>query len=680
MKYLRRIIASSMALSIVLCAATGISSYPADNLSVAHAEDTIELSNGMTFSARYKNGKFLDTELTLISYTGNESDLVIPESVGGLTVTAIDHFVFKDNMYISSVTLPDTINCFGSGVFQNSTLMSVNIPKSLRIIPDYTFSGCIWLDNVTFHDNIAIIGRKAFQATGIVLPDELLPITQFDNVSSSDQSLNKTEGKWNLLINTDDTGDVYAEIFSYYGDETDLVIPEDHLGIPIIGISRDKYFYDENITSIVFPSTFTKPANFSDHKGLKRITFLGDCISIGQFSNTGIEELFLPVIANMEKSAFANCTDLRKVTFTNTSEPLIISDSAFYKCTSLEEIVIPESSESISIGSNAFFKCGLKNLELYGNADISSYSFRECNSLKTLVSNGTLELEHGAFLNCDSLENITLNTKQKINGLAFNGCVNLMNIGSAPAFDSITNDFREDIKDFVFNNFNNANDVGFINLYVKSQVEKIVEEYTDDSMSDMQKIKVLHDWVCDNTVYNFEDISDRANHNDAALFMNDKAVCEGYARAMNLLLNAAGIESYYVNSDDHAWNIVKLGGHYFHIDSTWDDGDEISYSWFLKSDSELKAAGGSHENWSLFMPSSLHSFQKDVLPECKYSMGDLNMDGKTDCADLVLLSDYILGESDVDPNDIVLADLNFDGVADSFDVTCMRQLLNCDLQ
>jgi len=74
-------------------------------------------------------------------------------------------------------------------------------------------------------------------------------------------------------------------------------------------------------------------------------------------------------------------------------------------------------------------------------------------------------------------------------------------------------------------------------------------------------------------------------------------VCEGYAKTMEILLEKAGIETYYVtgkaNGGGHAWNIVKLDGDYFHIDTTWDDPvpnreGEISYKYFLVPSSFIK--------------------------------------------------------------------------------------------
>lgn len=61
-----------------------------------------------------------------------------------------------------------------------------------------------------------------------------------------------------------------------------------------------------------------------------------------------------------------------------------------------------------------------------------------------------------------------------------------------------------------------------------------------------------------------------------ALVMNE-AYCDGYAYAMKLMLSRAGIEAYTVygnaNDADHAWNLVKIGGEYYHLDVLWDDAN-----------------------------------------------------------------------------------------------------------
>jgi len=68
------------------------------------------------------------------------------------------------------------------------------------------------------------------------------------------------------------------------------------------------------------------------------------------------------------------------------------------------------------------------------------------------------------------------------------------------------------------------------------------------------------------------------------VFLNGKAVCEGYARAMQYLLHKCGIECAEVagntfeedgtKGEPHAWNILKIDGEYYYMDVTWDDSSD----------------------------------------------------------------------------------------------------------
>lgn len=60
-----------------------------------------------------------------------------------------------------------------------------------------------------------------------------------------------------------------------------------------------------------------------------------------------------------------------------------------------------------------------------------------------------------------------------------------------------------------------------------------------------------------------------------------RAVCEGYSRAMQLLLHKAGIECTLVSGAGkktgvaHMWNLVTIDGRNYHVDATWDDSDDV---------------------------------------------------------------------------------------------------------
>lgn len=72
-----------------------------------------------------------------------------------------------------------------------------------------------------------------------------------------------------------------------------------------------------------------------------------------------------------------------------------------------------------------------------------------------------------------------------------------------------------------------------------------------------------------------------------------RAVCEGYARAMQLLLHRAGMDCTLVTGTDenrvsHMWNLVTVEGKNYHLDPTWDDsGDRLSHAYFNLTTEEI---------------------------------------------------------------------------------------------
>ena len=127
-----------------------------------------------------------------------------------------------------------------------------------------------------------------------------------------------------------------------------------------------------------------------------------------------------------------------------------------------------------------------------------------------------------------------------------------------------------------------------------------------------EKALRLHDYLvricdCDVTVKNDTVYSTRARTAYSAL-VRRKAVCEGYAMAYRLLLNAAGIVSDVSidRGDKHIWNYVMIHGRWYHVDVTWDDPvcispvqrpRRISHRHFLMSDRKARMTG--HKGWDV---------------------------------------------------------------------------------
>ncbi len=83
------------------------------------------------------------------------------------------------------------------------------------------------------------------------------------------------------------------------------------------------------------------------------------------------------------------------------------------------------------------------------------------------------------------------------------------------------------------------------------------------------------------------------------VFVNRKAVCAGYAKATQYLMNRYGLQCTYILSDTHAWNLIKLEGEYYHLDTTWGDSSntqieknyssEVGYDCYCITTKEVEA-------------------------------------------------------------------------------------------
>ena len=93
--------------------------------------------------------------------------------------------------------------------------------------------------------------------------------------------------------------------------------------------------------------------------------------------------------------------------------------------------------------------------------------------------------------------------------------------------------------------------------------------------TDYQIARWSHDWLINNTNY---DYGEPTHYGADRALMGQNIVCQGYAVAFCTLMKAAGIPCEYVrNSEgDHGWDVVKLGGKWYQVDCTWDDGSSGS--------------------------------------------------------------------------------------------------------
>ena len=103
----------------------------------------------------------------------------------------------------------------------------------------------------------------------------------------------------------------------------------------------------------------------------------------------------------------------------------------------------------------------------------------------------------------------------------------------------------------------------------------------NDSMSEREIVTVIHDEICNRTVYGPIGPSINA---DFEPFKTGTAhtICMGYSHTFAVLCKLAGIEvqRVYSNAMGHEWNRVKVDGIWYDVDVTWDDCG-WGYTYFL---------------------------------------------------------------------------------------------------
>ena len=106
--------------------------------------------------------------------------------------------------------------------------------------------------------------------------------------------------------------------------------------------------------------------------------------------------------------------------------------------------------------------------------------------------------------------------------------------------------------------------------------------------SKYNKIKAIHDYICDHVDYDYT----YSKYSAYEALCTGSSVCQGYAVLFYRMCKEAGLSVRVItgtgNGGRHAWNIVKIGSYYYNVDCTWDGQDTTTYdTWLLKCEADF---------------------------------------------------------------------------------------------
>lgn len=136
---------------------------------------------------------------------------------------------------------------------------------------------------------------------------------------------------------------------------------------------------------------------------------------------------------------------------------------------------------------------------------------------------------------------------------------------------------------------------------MEARVEKLVRPAM--KLSEWEKEKYVHDFICEQVRY--DKLKKSYSHEIIGPLGQGVGVCEGIAKAVKVLLDALHVWCVIAlcgNNPDkgikyrHTWNIVRLNGVYYHLDTTFDNtltrgradqDNELRYDYFNLPDKQI---------------------------------------------------------------------------------------------
>lgn len=382
-------------------------------LSIVLSVLAIMLVLSFTSLAKEKEGVFTYTvksgKATITSIKDdNIVDLVIPETLGGYQVTAVEANAIGTTFSINSISFPSGVTSIPVDLFRYCYyLMSITVdPANQKYSSE---------DGVLFNKNKTTVVYYPANKEDIkyVIPSSVTSIG--DSAFASSDNLRG-------IVIPDSVTTIGVKAFE------NSTIDQITIGNGLKTIKSSAFASCHSLTDVILPEGLTTIENSAFHScfDLENITIPSTVVSIGKYAFQycySLEKISIPAgVKYLSENMFEFCERLKTVEL---SEGLLgIGEAVFWGCESLADFIIPESVKTI--GRGAFCYC--KSLEAivvpFGVKSIESETFQYCDNLEAVLLSDSVEsIGISAFNDCEKLKYLLLGSSMKNIGLAaFSDC------------------------------------------------------------------------------------------------------------------------------------------------------------------------------------------------------------------------------------------------------------------
>jgi len=491
-----------------------------------------------------------------------------------------------------------------------------------------------------------------------------------DNTNTSEEAPDTTSASSKKVTKNGviyELRDTYAYVAGVNSGTTSAAILSEVEGLPVTRIGKG-FGQSSGLKTVTWTGNniTIEEKCFEGNTSLTSVDLKGGQIYIGSSAFGGCTALSSVQLSGEVKKvgnvAFSGCTALTSLTIPGSETIYDVGYyGPFYGCGSLKVLRLeskvvfsaPKNEQYFLYGIWKDTDAGCKIEELYLNIDqittsrllqylvpslrkltlvntrsICRHTIYDSQCLEEIILPDTLTtIPEWAFASNDKLWKVNIpDTVMSIEDTAFGYCYNLTTVDAEVNRDRILEP-EEAFRNTRFGSIQGCYLNGAANILsseeyaILQKAISVVDSVKASGTGDYHMIKECHDWIVSHTVYDYEnylnDTVPESSYKVNGIFLYGTAVCDGYAKTFQMLMELAGIECYRVigfgSFEPHAWNIVKLGGAYYQIDCTWDDPvpdtGEIYYDYFLRSD--LKMGGHQWDNSMNRYPSCPEEYTAD---------------------------------------------------------------------